>query len=159
VPSFLSSTPPPPPSVVEPLAGDVDEDDDAPPPFPLLDSHQRSSVRAPASATAFPPPPPPPSFTVTAPPASSLRDPLEFTDDDFNYDSPPLRQTKAKTAPEAGLVTPTTTTKVVKTREKVALEPGHSALDWSRVQKSGMWQGVPLRVRHSLSLDRGLRKD
>lgn len=77
-------------------------------------------------------------------PTADLRDPLSFTDDDFNYDQPPPPR-KAKAG--AGLSTPTTTTKVVKTREKVALEPGHSALDWSRVQKSGMWQGAPLRVR------------
>lgn len=146
VPAFLSSSSPSAdaPAALDPptlstddnsqAAEEADDDDDAPPPFPLPDSHQRSSA---PSQTPLPPPPPPPTFSLT-PADDQLRDPLADDDDE------PLPRSRGK---GKALATPTTTTKVIKTREKVVLEVGFSALDWSRVQRSGVWKDGPLRVR------------
>ncbi|CDZ97755.1 cytochrome b5 [Phaffia rhodozyma] len=136
------STPKPPVPVFEfnPPAQDADkeEDDDDPPPFPLLESHQRSS--GPSSSKKPSIPLPPPSFTLSAP-SAPLRDPLTSTFEDDPKPSKPRSVASSK----GSLGTPTTTTKVVKAREKVALAPGHSALDWARVKSSGQYQGKSLK--------------
>lgn len=149
VPAFLSSSSPSAdaPAALDPPTLSTDDnsqaaeedDDDAPPPFPLPDSHQRSSA---PSQTPLLPPPPPPTFSLT-PADDQLRDPLADEDDE------PLPRSRGK---GKALATPTTTTKVIKTREKVVLEVGFSALDWSRVQRSGVWKDGPLRVRFLFSL-------
>ncbi|KAH9177377.1 cytochrome b5 [Lactarius sanguifluus] len=99
-----------------------DADDDLPPAFPAIESAQRiSSAPAPSSTHLIPqstlmPPPPLPAPRIPGPPApssgSSLMPPPTTT-------RPPTQATKSKK------------------REKVALAPGHSPLDWAALKTSG----------------------
>ncbi|KAI0267645.1 cytochrome b5-like heme/steroid binding domain-containing protein [Gloeopeniophorella convolvens] len=101
---------------------DADADDDAPPAFPAIGSAQRiyaapvaSSSQLSAPSTLMPPPslpvpriPGPPAPS----PGSSLMPPPTTT-------KPPVQSAKSKK------------------REKVALAPGHSPLDWAALKTSG----------------------
>lgn len=80
---------------------------------------------------------PPPSFTITAPPLRSIDD---LDDDDTEI---PRKTAVSKKS----LQEPTKTERVIKSREKVALAPGHSALDWARIKGSGQYEGKSLKVR------------
>lgn len=103
------------------------ETDDNPPAFPSLNSAQRIQVQAPEihkilTDTQLMPPPPAPhliSRTIGVSPSG-----------------------------RGGLAVPPTTTKIPtkpsKKREKVALAPGHSPLDWAALKSSGQ----DLRVSH-----------
>ncbi|WWC88420.1 uncharacterized protein L201_003331 [Kwoniella dendrophila CBS 6074] len=129
---------------------DQEEDIDAPPPFPLLESHQRSSAPAAPSFSLAPPSPPksksvdeddePPSDLNIAivdaplgnmqPPPSTTKKPNfgiqkggEDTSLSINVNGNKLEETKKEPAK--------------KKRAKVALTPGHSALDWARLTSSG----------------------
>ena len=114
-----------------------DTDDDSPPAFPAIGGAQRiSSAPASSSTLLIPPstlmpPPPLPAPRVPGPlaptSASSLMPPPTTT-------RPPTRATKSKK------------------REKVALAPGHSPLDWAALKTSGS----DLRVR-PISSDRSIR--
>lgn len=104
--------------------------------FPLPNSHQRSS------APSMLPPPPPPSFSVSVTPPAALRS-IHDEDDPTSGLGSELKGGVNK----KGLETPTTTTKVIKARGKVALAPGHSPLDWARVKASGGYEGRSLKVR------------
>jgi len=110
VPTFLKVSPP---------ASDDGEDtetDDSVPAFPALNSAQRAS-QAPRILTdsALMPPPPVPSLAS--------------------------RISGVAPKPASSLLVPTSTTKrpqkPSKKREKVALSPGHSPLDWAALKSSG----------------------
>ncbi|KAJ9114506.1 hypothetical protein QFC20_001379 [Naganishia adeliensis] len=104
------------------------DDLDAPPSFPLMDSAQRSKAPPLSIATA---PIPEMDFDVIPPSPSSS--------DSSRTLSPPRRDMDLNLA--SSLQTPPTTTKkpnpAVKKRQKVALAPGCSPLDWARVKSSG----------------------
>jgi hypothetical protein len=148
-----------------------EEEDDTPPPFPLPSSHQRMQAPVPSSSSLAPRPPPALSFSISPPssrsfdsssaPKSNLAPPPPPS---FSFTPPPEKlrsveesllaeedeereRASRKRVDKKALETPTTTTKVVKTREKVALAPGHSALDWARTLGSGQYQGQSLKVR------------
>lgn len=142
--SGVSNSDPPPPVIrtVSPPPSDSDSDstergnndsdhDDAPPAFPSLSSAQRATSQAASPVpriltdTQLMPPPPLPEKALRVPgvvvtPSSSL---------------------------SASLAPPPTTTrppvKLSKNRNKVALAPGHSSLDWANLKSSGQ----DLRVR------------
>lgn len=101
------------------------EDNDAPPAFPSLNSAQRmQSIPTILTDSQLMPPPPDPKF----------------------------RNRTIGVATPGGLAVPPTTTKPPvnprKKREKVALAPGHSPLDWAALKSSGK----DLRVRYVLYL-------
>lgn len=129
-----------------------DEDDDVAPAFPSLNSAQRlqSSTTEVASASGAKgprilsdsermPPPPAPSLAVRVPGVqapSSASSSLQL----------PGRGTGLVAGSSSLAVPPSTTKpppKPTKKREKVALAPGHSALDWANLKSSG----ADLRVR------------
>ncbi|KAI9509835.1 cytochrome b5 [Russula earlei] len=109
-------------------------DDDSPPAFPAVESAQRlSSAASPSpsqksktSSSALMPPPPAPTSRLTRPLAPSSASSL----------MPPPTTTK-----------PPTPLSKSKKREKVALAPGHSPLDWANLKGSG----ADLRVCSSAS--------
>ncbi|KAG8853915.1 hypothetical protein FRB96_007924 [Tulasnella sp. 330] len=129
-PRTKPSIPPTPPEIVTSSPPDSSQDpndeviDDTPPAFPSLNSAQRSSgpsglslsqnsSKAALESKLMPPPPP-----------------------------PLLRLNEG--SPEAGLALPDSTIKKPpntnikkKARDKVALAPGHSMLDWANVKASG----------------------
>ncbi|KAK8858830.1 hypothetical protein IAR55_003060 [Kwoniella newhampshirensis] len=128
------------------------EDIDAPPPFPLPNSHQRSNTH-PSFSVAPPSPPKSPSLSTTppsdlniaiipdnvplgnmAPPPSTIKKP-QFGIQKGGED------TSVNGNGGDGLAASTTTTAGKKSekkkRAKVALTPGHSALDWARLTGSG----------------------
>jgi hypothetical protein len=93
-----------------------DADDDTPPAFPAIESAQRISSASASkllSPSSLMPPPPLPAPRIPGPPApSSLMPPPSTT-------KPPTQLSKTRR------------------REKVALAPGHSALDWAALKDSG----------------------
>ncbi|KAJ9095674.1 hypothetical protein QFC21_005546 [Naganishia friedmannii] len=116
------------------------EDIDAPPAFPMLDSAQRSKVPHQQPTIATPTPLPQMEFDIVPPSPTS-------SSSSRTLSPPPRRQldlsstaTPALTA-ATSLQTPPTTTKkpnpAIKKRQKVALAPGCSPLDWARVKSSG----------------------
>lgn len=122
------------------LPNDQPEDDiDAPPSFPMLDSAQRSQ----APKLSVQPHSPEVDFDVVPPSPSTSSD---------RTASPPTRH---QTLPAAttSLQTPPTTTKkpnpAIKKRQKVALAPGCSPLDWARVKSSG---DPKLRAGHMMPI-------
>ncbi|KAI9706715.1 MAG: hypothetical protein M1836_003725 [Candelina mexicana] len=82
----------------------------------------------PSANGAMPPPPPPSALRPPPSAASSLRAP--------NAGPLPNRSPTATTASSLSLPS-SMTQKPVKPRQKVLLSPGHSPLDWARLQKSG----------------------
>ncbi|WWD18721.1 hypothetical protein CI109_103175 [Kwoniella shandongensis] len=131
---------------------DVEEDIDAPPPFPLLNSHQRSNASSTPSFSVAPPSPPKsPSLSSTppsdlniaivpdnvplgnmAPPPSTTKKP-NFGIQKGGQDSSSSTSSTNGLTPASG----STEKKEKKKRAKVALTPGHSALDWARLTSSG----------------------
>lgn len=117
------------------------EHDDTPPMFPSLNSAQRSSA-GPASLgvpkvltdSQLMPPPPLPSLARRSPGTSSL----------------------SVASSANSLAVPTTTTKrptkPTRKREKVALAPGHSPLDWAALKSSGEDLRVRTQVVYTFSL-------
>jgi len=87
-------------------------DDDVPPAFPAIESAQRISL----VPSTLMPPPTIPSPRIPGPPATSSSSSL----------MPPPSTTK-----------PPTQLSKSKKREKVALAPGHSPLDWAALKSSG----------------------
>ncbi|WVW84965.1 hypothetical protein I302_107001 [Kwoniella bestiolae CBS 10118] len=115
----------------------IEEDDvDAPPPFPLLNSHQRSSAPAPSFSVA--PPSPKKSLEDVEPP-SDLN--IAISDSPLgNMAPPPSTVKKPSFGIQTGGSDPSAQEAkgaVKKKRAKVALTPGHSALDWARLTSSG----------------------
>ncbi|CEL55153.1 Cytochrome b5 reductase 4 OS=Xenopus tropicalis GN=cyb5r4 PE=2 SV=1 [Rhizoctonia solani AG-1 IB] len=152
-PTINLSEPSPPASE----SGDI-EDDDSPPPFPLPNSIQRSSgssqpnptiisneastSNAQASRQRSPSPdsksmPPPRLPAVRLPSVSS---------NGLLTSNAPTQQKNTISMPSAGsLALPPSTTKPMpnvntkgKARAKVALAPGHGALDWASLKSSGV---------------------
>ncbi|KAG9014016.1 hypothetical protein FRB94_000213 [Tulasnella sp. JGI-2019a] len=123
-----SAPPPPEIATIAPLDSSQDLDDgfedDTPPAFPSLNSAQRSlgptqfpssqsGSKSAADAKLMPPPPPP-----------LLR----------------LNEGSAETSlalPDSTLKKPPNTNSKKKSRDKVALTPGHSMLDWANLKSSG----------------------
>jgi hypothetical protein len=108
------------------------EHDDSPPAFPALNSAQRLQTSIPRVLTdsQLMPPPPVPSLSVRRP-------------------GVPLSSSRNSTSTLA--VPPSTTKAPVKKREKVALTPGHSPLDWAALKTSGQ----DLRVSITINQSRG----
>ena len=110
--------------------GTIKDYNDSPPAFPLIGSAQRVSsdnVLRVLTDTQLMPPPPLPSLANRQPGSSSLSSSLTVP-----------------SSAASSLVPPTTTTrKPRRKREKVALTPGHSPLDWANLKSSG----DDLRVR------------
>lgn len=118
-----NSPPPPPPSILDEddegsateTEGDRDNND-VPPAFPSLESAQRVRIttdaldQGPRRLTDAQMMPPPPSI-----PLSSLH----------------------RTGPGSLTVPPSTVKRPSKKREKVALTPGHSPMDWANLKISG----------------------
>lgn len=143
------------------LAADT-EDDDAPPPFPLPNSIQRSSG-ARATSPEEKQTKSGPSFTLT--PANAPNPSTRSSSSDSKRMPPPALPFKLPTVSTNGLVAagnavqqrntisipstgglalpPSTTVpmpnvnKKGKARAKVALAPGHGALDWGQLKSSG----------------------
>jgi len=98
---------------------ETERDNDSPPAFPALNSAQRLQTPRVLTDSQLMPPPPVPSLSARQPgvPPSSSR-----------------------SGPSMLAVPPSTTKAPVKTskkREKVALAPGHSSLDWAALKTSG----------------------
>lgn len=133
-----------------------DDDDDIAPAFPSLNSAQRlGSSTANASSTIVPrilndsdlmPPPPIPRLAVRVPGVqtpSSASSSLQL----------PARSTGTRAGSGSLAVPPSTTKpppKPTKKRGKVALAPGHSALDWANLKSSG----ADLRVSVMFAISR-----
>ncbi|KAK7033253.1 cytoplasm protein [Favolaschia claudopus] len=117
-PSLVKISPPPSDDDGE----DTETEDNSVPAFPALNSAQRAapstSLRV-LSDNALMPPPPVPSLAARNPGVSA----------------------KSSSSASSSLLVPTTTTKPPtkpsKKREKVALAPGHSPLDWAALKSSG----------------------
>ncbi|KAG8687792.1 hypothetical protein FRC08_011764 [Ceratobasidium sp. 394] len=175
-------------SVFEPSppASVKDEDDDAPPPFPLPNSIQRSggtSSNSTNDTTANPsagvatttsrsrsrspdskrmPPPPVPSRLASLSTNGFAASPSSSTQQQ------PSRSTIALPSVGGLALPPSTTTpmpnvnKKGKARAKVALAPGHGALDWAKFKSSGAdLRGVTelLRVTPSMLKEHRSRDD
>ncbi|KAJ7104015.1 cytochrome b5 [Mycena belliarum] len=105
---------------------ETEQDDNSVPAFPALNSAQRasSSSRPPRilSDSALMPPPPVPSLSARTPGVSS-------------------RYSASSSSSGGSLLAPAATTqrplKPTKKRDKVALAPGHSPLDWAALKSSG----------------------
>ena len=97
-----------------------DADNDTPPAFPAIESAQRIPSASVSSSSKLPstlmPPPPLPAPRIPGPPVPSSGSSL----------MPPPTTTK-----------PPTQLSKTKRREKVALAPGHSPLDWAALKNSG----------------------
>jgi hypothetical protein len=104
-------------------------DDDLPPAFPAIESAQRISL---APSTLMPPPPIP-GLRIPGPPV-----PFSST------------TTSSSLMPPPSTTKPPTQLSKSKKREKVALAPGHSPLDWAALKSSG----TDLRVLSLSLLDR-----
>lgn len=111
---------------------DTDTESDTPPAFPALSSAQRIQPPSPAPPTlAVPrlfttgpgsmPPPPPPRLAVPGGASGGLGVPVPAAGSSL---MPPPTTTRIPTLP-------------AKKREKVALTPGHSPLDWAMLKQSG----------------------
>ncbi|KAK1925619.1 putative heme binding protein [Papiliotrema laurentii] len=115
-----------------------EEDLDVPPPFPLPESHQRSQ----APPISGPKSDPAPSLSVAPP--SPTQEPAE-PPSDLNIailpDATPLGNMapppSTTVKPAFGIQAAEAPVKKTKGRGKVALTPGHSALDWARLTSSG----------------------
>lgn len=101
------------------ITGDYDEDD-TPAAFPALNSAQRAAPTILTDAQLMPPPPMPRRQVGAPVPTSSLGSTLALPPSTLQA---PLKQSNK--------------------REKVALAPGHGALDWANLKSSGQ----DLRVR------------
>lgn len=134
------------------------EDDDAPPPFPLPNSIQRSSGARIASSEGGQQANSGPNFSLTS---ANAPTPASNASPDFKRMPPPALPLRlplvstptANTAQQrstisipsvGGLALPPSTTvpmpnvnKKGKARAKVALTPGHGALDWAQLKSSG----------------------
>ncbi|KAF7771606.1 hypothetical protein Agabi119p4_5917 [Agaricus bisporus var. burnettii] len=132
VPTLTRHSPPPDDEGSDTETEQDHEDDDSPPSFPSLNSAQRaksqpSSIAPPnllpkvLTDTQLMPPPPIPTKRLLNPP---------------------------RTNTPGSLAVPLTTTKkpATKKREKVALAPGHSPMDWANLKTSGQ----DLRGTHTL---------
>ena len=97
---------------------ETERDNDSPPVFPALNSAQRlqSSIPRVLTDSQLMPPPPVPSLSVRQP-------------------GVPFSSSRSSTSTLA--VPPSTTKAPIKQREKVALAPGHSPLDWAALKSSG----------------------
>ena len=110
---------------------DDSTDEDAPPQFPLPDSAQRSRAKTTTTTTMDPPLP---TFEIDEP------EPDEDEDED---DGPPTPRANPRSLPSTTPtlpLPPTTTTRpnpAIKKRQKVALAPGCSPLDWAKLKSSG----------------------
>ncbi|KAL1413077.1 hypothetical protein Q8F55_000826 [Vanrija albida] len=117
-----------------------DEDLDVPPQFPLPNSAQRSQAPAPAFALA---PPSPPKQRSASPPSdlniAIINDPIPLGNMPLPHSTTtrPDFGIKAGGGLDVGGALKPPPPKKVKGRGKVALAPGHSALDWARLQRSG----------------------
>ena len=107
------------------------EDNNVPPAFPALNSAQRAS--SPKQTPSMPrvlndadlmPPPPLPTNRRTAPSSSS------------SFLSAPSTSASSLSVPST-MTRPPTRPASSKKRDKVALKPGHSALDWANLKASG----------------------
>ncbi|KII90847.1 hypothetical protein PLICRDRAFT_39449 [Plicaturopsis crispa FD-325 SS-3] len=134
-PTILEISPPPSDQEDEGESTEVEDTDDTPPAFPALSSAQRAKA-TPSILTGdaqLMPPPPVPSLAVRRPGTSSL--------------APP---------PSSSLAPPSTTVRPAKSsskRAKVALAPGHGALDWANLKSSGEdLRGVTSLIRVPPSL-------
>ena len=110
------------PTVVPPEDEDKDgsateTEDDVAPAFPALNSAQRASSSVPRILTdnARMPPPPNPGLAVRNP----------------GLAPPPSGGSRG------GLALPPSTSKPIRAREKVALQPGYGPLDWANLKASG----------------------
>ncbi|WWC71016.1 uncharacterized protein I206_104969 [Kwoniella pini CBS 10737] len=124
-----------------------EEDIDAPPPFPLLNSHQRSSAPTPSSTPSFSiaPPSPPKANGNDEEEPSDLN--IAIVDAPLGDMLPPVSTTrKPNFGIQKGGLDPASNglngaekkpDPVKKKKGKVALTPGHSALDWARLTSSG----------------------
>ncbi|WRT68036.1 uncharacterized protein IL334_005011 [Kwoniella shivajii] len=164
LPTWARATPSSSSSAPAQSTEDVVEDLDVPPPFPLLNSHQRSSAPAAAPAhdpTHTPAPASAPSFSIAPPsPPKSPHDdedePTELNiaivDSPLGDMAPPVSTTKKPNfgiqkggednstlnlTLNGGQKKENVLVKEKKKRAKVALTPGHSALDWARLTSSG----------------------
>ncbi|EUC65053.1 cytochrome b5-like heme/steroid-binding domain protein [Rhizoctonia solani AG-3 Rhs1AP] len=158
-PTINLSEPSPPASESGKEYGDVDEDDDAPPPFPLPNSIQRSSgssqpptVTANSSITlvssapaARQRSPSPDSKRMPPPRLPAIRLPTVSTNGLLASNSATQRGNTIFIPSTGGLALPPSTTKRMpnvntkgKARAKVALAPGHGALDWADLKSSGV---------------------
>ena len=111
---------------------ETERDNDSPPAFPALNSAQRLQTSIPRVLTdsQLMPPPPVPSLSVRQP-------------------GVPLSSSRSSTSTSSTLAVPPSTTKApIKKREKVALAPGHSPLDWAALKTSGQ----DLRVSITINL-------
>jgi cytochrome b involved in lipid metabolism len=133
VPSLNRISPPPSDDDGEATETEQDKADDSPPAFPSLNSAQRVKTQKNPSIltdTQLMPPPPFPGLAVRTPGVPS----------------------RAAPSGPSSLAVPPTTTKVPakpsKKREKVALAPGHSPLDWAALKSSGQdLRGVDTLMR------------
>lgn len=122
VPSLNKISPPPSDDEGEATETEQDNADDSPPAFPSFNSAQRVKTQKTPSIltdTQLMPPPPFPGLAVRTPGVPS----------------------RAALSGSSSLAVPPTTTKAPvkpsKKREKVALAPGHSPLDWAALKSSG----------------------
>ncbi|KAF9446828.1 cytochrome b5 [Macrolepiota fuliginosa MF-IS2] len=117
-----------------------DRDDDSPPAFPSLNSAQRVRQKQPA--------------------ATSSQLPRVLTDEQLMPPPPvPISRLPGvnRAAAPGSLAVPPTTIKrptpASKKREKVALAPGHSPMDWANLKSSGQdLRGVPTLMRITPSM-------
>ena len=137
IPEILHVSPPP--SDGEDEGEDTErEDDDVAPAFPALNSAQRASSSAKSGIPSFltdtqrMPPPSLPGLAVRQPGTSGLT-------------LPP--SSRVSSLSPNSLSPGATTQKPPKKSKKVALAPGHGALDWASLKSSG----ADLRVRHFFS--------
>ncbi|KAK6907756.1 hypothetical protein I203_101757 [Kwoniella mangroviensis CBS 8507] len=132
-----------PPSNNEQEEEEEEEDIDAPPPFPLLNSHQRSSALAPAPSFSVAPPSPKKATNDDDEPPSDLN--IAISDSPLGNMAPPPSTVKKPNFgiqkggqdSSAGEEMAKKTQMKTKKRTKVALTPGHSALDWAKLTSSG----------------------
>ncbi|KAI5818033.1 hypothetical protein BZA77DRAFT_308210 [Pyronema omphalodes] len=140
---------------VENTGDGADDDDDLPPMFPAMNSAQRAGVPSSLPVnnklppTSMPPPPIPnrnprmqnPSSWGTVPAPGSRQNPAAAAR------APPRSQLAVQGAGASGVAAGSGLTlpgRQGKSRKKVILNPGHSPLDWARLQKSGInLRGLP----------------
>ncbi|KAF8666818.1 cytochrome b5 family [Rhizoctonia solani] len=153
-PTINLSEPSPPGSA----SGDI-EDDDLPPPFPLPNSIQRSSGSGQSNSTTVisnvtPSPgvqdaqkrsPSPDSKSMPPPRLPTVRIPTVSTNGLLASTSSTQQRNTMSVPSGGGLALPPSTTKPMpnvntkgKARAKVALAPGHGALDWANLKSSGV---------------------
>ncbi|CAE6422975.1 unnamed protein product [Rhizoctonia solani] len=132
----------------------ADEDDDAPPPFPLPNSIQRSSGSSQPSIDTTPVSSTPAAQERSSSPDSkrmppprlpAVRLPNVSTNGLLASNSTTQRGNTISIPSTGGLALPPSTTKPMpnvntkgKVRAKVALAPGHGALDWANLKSSGV---------------------